>query len=381
MAADKLTLLLIIDHLSSGGAQQQLVLLARELTRFGHRVRFLVYREQAYHQSLLEQWKIPVEVVDKRDKFSLAVVNRVAEILSSSEPINGVLAYLTAPSLYAILGRLKARSQVPLVISERSGPNNPNRRFWQRASEFFWRFADRIVVNSHHMGRYLQNKHPRLADRIVTIWNGVDLDRFRPSPLPAAAEPWLLAAVGQIGTFKQPECIIRGLAHLRDEFRVMARVDWFARRYPELTPSEQQEFERLNRLIGELRLTDQWRWLPETKRIEHELPRYHALVHASVVEGLPNAVCEALACGRPVILSDTLDHPLLVDDNRNGFLFEKGSPAALAEAIHRLACLDNSSRDRLANQAAEFAHRHFAPSTFAQHYLDLFRNLLKKQQG
>lgn len=380
MVSDQLTFLLIIDHLSSGGAQQQLVLLARELTKLGHRVRLLVYRQHAYHQPVLDQWKIPVEVVDKRSKLSLAVVNRVAEIVSR-EPIDGVLAFLTAPSLYAILGRLKARSQVPLVISERSSPNNPNRRFWQHASEFLWRFADRIVVNSHHMGKYLRDRHPRLAERIVTIWNGVDLDRFRPSPLPVAAEPWLLAAVGQIGTFKQPECIIRGLAHLRDEYGVTARVDWFARRYPDLTATEQQEFERLNRLIEDLQLTDQWRWLPETKGIEQELHRYHALVHASVVEGLPNAVCEALACGRPVILSDTLDHPLLVDENRNGFLFEKGSPAALAEAIHRLVRLDEVSRQRMADHAAEFARVHFAPSTFAQHYLNLFRNLLEERQG
>jgi len=50
--------------------------------------------------------------------------------------------------------------------------------------------------------------------------------------------------------------------------------------------------------------------------VEHD-----AFVHPSFYEGMPNVVCEALAAGLPVLVSDVCDHPLLVEKGVQGFLF------------------------------------------------------------
>ncbi|MBX3418217.1 MAG: glycosyltransferase family 4 protein [Pirellulaceae bacterium] len=377
MATERLSLLLVIDHLSSGGAQQQLVLLARELHAQGHVVQFLVYRHHPYHEATLQKAGIQVEVVAKGSKFSLAVANRISEKLRT-ESIDGVLAFLTGPSIYALLGRWRSGRRVPLIVSERSSPNNPQRGWVQRASERLWRFADRVVVNSHHMRKYFQGRFPKLANRVVTIWNGVDVERFRAIPLPKVGDTFSLVALGQIGTFKQPECVIRGLAILRDRYGVVANLDWYARRYPDLTNDERSQKESLDQLITELKLESQWKWLPETREIDEVLPRYQALVHASIVEGLPNAVCEALSCGRPVIASNTLDHPLLLDDENNGFLFEPSSPESLADALYRFINSSETERQTLADHAAKFARERLSPSVFAEQYVALFRELIER---
>jgi glycosyltransferase involved in cell wall biosynthesis len=366
--------LFVIDQLSSGGAQQQMVLVAREFVRAGHQVQFLVYRQNNFHSESLKQAEIPVEVVARRSRYSFAFVRRIAEKIRS-EPIDGVLSFLTGPNLYALLGRWRSGRRLPVVISERSSANNPNNGFFHGIAERFYPLADRVVVNSHHHREFLAQKYPRLQAKLRTIWNGVDLNRFRPTPLPDIQKGFHFVAVGQIGKFKQPECVIRALAIVRKKLDQPVQVSWFARRFPNLTHAEAEQKFELDRLIKELHLSEDFHWKPETNVMEQELSKFHGLIHASIVEGLPNAVCEALASGRPVLASDTLDHPRLISSGKSGFLFEKSSPQALAEVIIKYCQLTSSVRQAMAVQAAEFARHAFAPTVFGEHFLALFQEL------
>ncbi|MEQ1903432.1 MAG: glycosyltransferase family 4 protein [Pirellulaceae bacterium] len=366
--------LFVIDQLSSGGAQQQMVLLAREFVQLGNQVQFLVYRRNDFHAAGLAKIGIPVEVVERRSRYSLAFVRRIAEKIRS-ESFDGILSFLTGPNLYALLGRWRSGRKVPVVISERSSANNPNKSLFHAAAERFYPLADRVVVNSYHQREFLAQKYPKLDAKLRTIWNGVDLERFRPSPLPDTKPGFHFVAVGQIGKFKQPECVIRALAIVRERLNQPVEVSWFARRFPNLTRAEAAQKIELDRLIIELSLQEHFHWKPETAVMEQELPKFHALIHASIVEGLPNAVCEALASGRPVLASDTLDHPRLISSGRSGFLFEKSSPQALAEVMIKYCQLSSNARQAMAIQAAEFAQHAFSPKVFGERYLALFQEL------
>jgi glycosyltransferase involved in cell wall biosynthesis len=59
-------------------------------------------------------------------------------------------------------------------------------------------------------------------------------------------------------------------------------------------------------------------------------------------------VVEAMACGVPVVAPDDASFPEMVEQNQAGVICEKGSAAALADAIGQLL-LD---RERLAKCAA-----------------------------
>ena len=60
------------------------------------------------------------------------------------------------------------------------------------------------------------------------------------------------------------------------------------------------------------------------------------VVNVSEMEGLPNAVLEAMSCGLPTVLSDIGPHRELIGGNQAGLLCDGSDPHNIAEALRRL---------------------------------------------
>jgi colanic acid/amylovoran biosynthesis glycosyltransferase len=77
-------------------------------------------------------------------------------------------------------------------------------------------------------------------------------------------------------------------------------------------------------------------------RVRSFLEDSHILVCPSVIgsdgaqEGMPNAVKEAMACGLPVVATDTGGIPELIQDGVTGLIVPEKNAAAIAAAIERL---------------------------------------------
>jgi len=78
-------------------------------------------------------------------------------------------------------------------------------------------------------------------------------------------------------------------------------------------------------------------------------------VLASLFEGMPNVVMEAMAAGTPVIATDVNGARELMEDRKTGLVIPPADPSALAEAIssliddpERLASFGNAGRERVA---------------------------------
>ncbi len=72
--------------------------------------------------------------------------------------------------------------------------------------------------------------------------------------------------------------------------------------------------------------------------MEDYLGAVDVFVSASLTEGCPNAVMEAMACGLPVVLSDIPAHrEILAFDQRAGQMFPANDVAALSEILSDMA--------------------------------------------
>ncbi|KPK06592.1 MAG: hypothetical protein AMS20_04410 [Gemmatimonas sp. SG8_28] len=212
-----------------------------------------------------------------------------------------------------------------------------------------------VVTVSDFNKRYLGNVAPRAADKVVRIYNGIDLERFAPNgTMPQA--PFRIVTVARLVEKKGLLVLVEACRLLRDR-GVPFACDIIGKGI--MRPV-------IERRIKEAGLRKHVRLLgPRTQDEVRE--RYHAS-HLYVLpcivaangnrDGLPVSLVEALASGLPVVTTPVTGIPEVVRDRHNGLLVPSGDPAALADAIESLVG-DAELYGRLARTARASVARAF----------------------
>ncbi len=114
------------------------------------------------------------------------------------------------------------------------------------------------------------------------------------------------------------------------------------------------------------------------KRDQDTLQYYYSAADAVIVpshyESFGLVALEAMACGTPVVASETGGLVFLVRDGETGFHVPVGDAGALADRLGMLI-RDEALRRRLGRQAAEYA-RTYAWPLIADRVVDLYQSLL-----
>jgi glycosyltransferase involved in cell wall biosynthesis len=103
-----------------------------------------------------------------------------------------------------------------------------------------------------------------------------------------------------------------------------------------------------------------------------------ALLPSTYGEGVPKALLEAAACGRPIVASDMPGCREVVRDGKTGLLVPPRDAAALAAAIARLAD-DAELRRRLGAAGHALVEREFAEELVARQTLGLYQAALAER--
>ena len=360
-----MNILCFIDFLGSGGAQRQLCMLAVGLKKRGHHVRFLVYHQAEHFLHLLQAAEIPCQVLPSCSYLSRMLAIR--RILRQGWQ-DVVLAFLEAPGLYAELASIPRR-RWGLIVGERSA--DPGMRkgagAWLRQAH---RLADAIICNSHTNQLMLENAFPFLEKKLGTVYNTVDLKLFCPCSdevppsLGDGTRPFRIVVASSYGENKNMMHVAKALVILKENVTAQSiLVDWYGAVPPiPLAFNRVQQFVAENGLVGMLRLH------PATRDIAREYAYADAVGLFSFFEGLPNVICEGMACGKPILMSNVCDAENLVEDGKNGFLCDPSSPADIAEKIQLLIALSEAVRQRMGAESRKMAEQLFAEDVVIDRY-------------
>ena len=369
-------ILCVIDHLGSGGAQRQLVTLACGLKQRGHEVEFFVYfPKQSFFGEPLIANKIPLHEFSKGRGFSPGVVRKLSSLIRSVG-YDVVLSYLTSPNVYAELSSIFAPS-AKLVVSERASHFADRTRLGALVRRNLHRLADHIVVNSLSHRSWLIQHFPWMRGRLTTIYNGFDMRHFWPQPNPPPERRDLrLLVVGRTDPGKNFVTLLKALQLFHAAHGWAPQLDWVGRR-DDGTPAGRTHCQQLDALLDSFPAVKQrWQWLGERSDVPGLLREHHALIHPTFHEGLPNAICEALAGGRPVLASAVCDNGFLVPDGGRGFLFDPNSPHGIAASIDRLVTLSERDWFRMSTSARAYAEEALSIDRCVTEYENLFIKLV-----
>lgn len=361
--------LFVIDNLSTGGAQRQMINLTVGLTQRGYRVEIFCYTPGDLLAQPLIDAGIPIHWHFKSSRFSPDVILALRDLIKKGQ-FDLVLSFLTTPNFYAVLaGHLLRLRRVPVIVSERFC-DLPDIPLTERFARQFYRLATHVVTNSHHQRNNLSKKYPWLKNRLTTIYNGYDLQVFNPATSEPNNQPLQIVTIASVSPYKNGMCLVEALHILDQRDGLHPTVDWIGQLV--MMGERLQYLNEMKQAIQKYGLESQWRWLNQRSDITAQLHRHDVLVHPSYGEGLPNVVCEALACARPVIVSDALDHSRLVQHKLNGLLFDPLNPADLADKIKMFSCLSPAERREMGQCGREFAESQLSLKRYVDDYEKLF---------
>lgn len=193
-----------------------------------------------------------------------------------------------------------------------------------------WRRAYRVVANSGALADLARKAAPELDVAIAP--NGIDLTRYGPASAEVADDggPVRIIYTGRLVPIKRLDVLIEAFAAARGRTGRPMELR-LAGHGPE-RPS-------LERLAQKLGVSESVRFLGvlgEAEVIE-ALRGADIAVNLSDFEGLPNAVLEALACAKPVVLSDLEPHRDVIETDRAGIICERIETGHVTRALVELA--------------------------------------------
>lgn len=234
--------------------------------------------------------------------------------------------------------------------------------YYRLAGRLFCRKARTILTVSDHSKQDIIRVYGASPEKILVVYNGVDLDRFRrleveevqqriKDRFPKIGGNYILY-VGNSKPHKNIPFLIEGYASLPDDVRQSTQLV--------LAGVGENTIHDKNDAISENRLVI----LPAVE--DHDLPYlYNAamvFVTASLYEGFCLPVAEAMACGTPVVVSDRGAIPEIVSES--GCLF---NPDRLEDLVVKLtSVLKSPSMRQSMSQKGLRDVRRFSIETFAE---------------
>ncbi len=193
--------------------------------------------------------------------------------------------------------------------------------------------ASFVVAVSDYSRDLLAEMCPDSEDKIIRIYNGIELDDF-PRAEVRHRNPLRLVSVGRLIEFKGFQHLIGACSLLREqEVAVEARIIGEGPLRPELEARiEREGLGDCVRLLG----------VRSQEEIKRELADSDIFVLPSIVDPvgasdvLPTVITEAMACRLPVISTTVTGIPEMVVHGETGLLVEPMDEAALAAAIAQL---------------------------------------------
>jgi glycosyltransferase involved in cell wall biosynthesis len=328
-----------------------MVTLACALKASGNAVTFLIYQNKNFYEGQLAQSGVSVQVIDGNNKIVRFL--KIRHLLWSHGQ-DLVLSYLAGPSFWAELASLSLfrRRKWGLVASERG---LERLILFSRIDviRHMHRLADHIFSNSYANCEQILSDAPWLKGNVSVIYNLIDELKFSRVEAPQPPYRNHIVIPARVAAVKNVLAVISAVDRIKDKLRAtLGKVRWVGDR---VETGDDAYVQQCQRRVEEEGISDVFEFCPATKHIEDEYKKCGAVGLFSIYEGLPNAICEAMCCGRPIVATRVSDVPRLVTDGWNGFTCEASSIDSIVDALAGFLDTPDEQRAVMAQHSYERA--------------------------
>jgi glycosyltransferase involved in cell wall biosynthesis len=324
-------IVLVISSLSCGGAEKVATALANHWVREPNEVMFILFDEETQSPFFPLSDRVEIEylgllcpsagiregVGNNRKR-----IQGLRQTIRAAKP-DAVISFMdrtNVTTLFACFGL-----PIPVIVAERNDParNDPG-LVWRLLRRVTYRWAHAVVVQSEGFRNYFG---PTLKDKVVVIPNPVLKPRYEKKNDNFNSKSPMILAIGKLHRQKGFDTMLKAFAELAPKY-----PQWSIRILGEGALRDE-----LSDLAQKLDIADKVKMPGQVNDVGAYIEAAALFVMPSRYEGFPNALCEAMAGGLPVIVTDCSPSiKEIVQDGTNGIVVPVNDSAALNRKMDEL---------------------------------------------
>lgn len=359
-------IVLFIDNLGAGGAQRQIVNIAILLKQNGYNVSVLVYQDDPFYNSILDRVGISIYLIENRSYIDRII--KVRRYLCTAEQ-DVVIAFLETPGFLACLAKIGG-AKWKLITNELSAKESTFKSRKNKIYNFFERLSDVKICNSMNAFKMWKKHYPQYLGKYSVIYNPVNVpSEYCKYPF-TFKEKRTVVVAASYQKLKNPLGLIKAVQMLEPIERDAIQIQWYGR--AEITNGNAKVYEESCKLVQEYGLDNIIYLNKETSDIYKYMAEGTAVGLFSMVEGLPNAICEAMTIGKPIIMSRVSDYNTLV--NGNGFLCDPNSYESICNALREFIYSTDEELQMMGMRSHILAEQLFKPEAIIQKWIKVIED-------
>jgi len=342
-----------------GGAERQLLLLAKELSARGWQVTIVALSGNA-SEELAEVGYLSLQMrkawIDPQGwlRYLAWAAENKPEI---------VHAHLPHAIWFARCVRLLVPVRVQLDTIHTSNPGNRARRLAYRLTN---RLTNCVTCVSAAVAGAALAAGLASRENLAILPNGVAIPTIPFNRPPCIAPQFRWLAVGRLAPVKDYPTLLRAFATLPGQPILQIAGEG---------PDEQP----LRKLAAELNIESRIQFAGFQGNIQPLLFTADGFVLSSLWEGLPMSVLEASAAGLPVVATDGPGTRETIQPGVTGLIVPVSDPTALAQAMAEVMAMHPDRRNQMGLSARKFVEAHFSLPNIVSQWEQLYSQLLAER--
>lgn len=368
-------ILYIIPRPEIGGAERQLLMLMQGLDRNQYRPHVVCLDGDG---SLLADYQQAAEsclIINRKKAFDYRALRMLQNHMKTLQPAI-VHTWLYIANLY---GSIATRRTIdaPLIVSQRGlgiDPLHSRFKIWQmrQFNRLIAKLCDKLLVNAKAVTEPMYQVGFR-PDKTQVIYNGLNLDitithqqqEALRQELNIHADEIILAAIARIDPKKDLETMLRAFAIVHQQ-NPKTRLIIAGGGFPDYQ-------KKLENLTEELHIRQHVHFLGFRNDPQVILSICTISLLSSLTEGLPNAILESMALGKPVVATEVGGIPELITNGVHGFLVPKGDFEQFACSILNLT---PERAQKMGQAAQQKAQQQFSCQAMIHNTTQVYNQLL-----
>jgi len=368
-------ILYVIDNLEFGGGERVFLQLAS-----GLKERYQIFVAANTGGKLTNELKklgIEFFPIDMTRQIACKPIRQIKHIVRHHE-IDVVHSQGARADFFArVAGRIADASHILCTVAmpvEGFNVGPIRKRIYRLLDQLSGHFVERFIVVSDSLKRTLTEERRIPHQRVVRIYNGIEVDQYRPDlkenasrnqwGIPPAAP--LIGAIGRMVWQKGFKYLIRAVPEILE---VVPEARF-------LLVGEGPLRSDLEDLVRKLNVSDRITFTGFRSDIQNLISTIDILVVPSLLEGFPMITLEAMAMARPVVATQIQGITEQIMDGKEGVLIPPRNTDALASAVTQIIT-DRELSSRLGMAARKRVESSFSVRKMVRETEKVYLSLLK----